>query len=505
MDYDLSRLGTREFEHLTQSFVLKLAGAKVSVFGDGADGGREATYDGKLVWPSKNGTVKVWDGYTVLQAKFMQHSDDTRYDSKWFVEQLARELNEWKNPNSARHRQGRFPQYLLLATNIRLSATAGGGVDSVNDLLRKHASDLGLKGWHVWDYAHICRLLDAAADIRKAYSGLITPGDILERLNEMLEITYVDLGEELRCHMRKDLLSERLVRLNQAGDQPGGKPLTLDQVAIDLSASFSSSHQGAIVPVVAHIVAHGNKNLRPSVLAFDNQQVPRRFVVVGGPGQGKSTLGQVLTQVYRVALLQNLTPGTDAAQAVTEMGTRLTALNIDLPTNLRWPIRVDLAQYAEAVSGGNETSFLRWLARRIKERGAADINATHLRSWLRSHPWLLVLDGLDEVTALAARQNLKDRLTEFFDDADDADLLTVVTTRPQGYGNEYSDTWSQELHLTDLTQEKGMHYAELLADVRHPDDDDSRNETLGRVKRAFDQPITARLMRTPLQVTIMSL
>lgn len=30
-----------------------------------------------------------------------------------------------------------------------------------------------------------------------------------------------------------------------------------------------------------------------------------RVVLVGGPGQGKSTLGQLLCQVYRVALLSD--------------------------------------------------------------------------------------------------------------------------------------------------------------------------------------------------------
>ena len=43
MDYDLNRLGFREFEHLIQALVLKHLGNGVQVFGDGPDGGQSST------------------------------------------------------------------------------------------------------------------------------------------------------------------------------------------------------------------------------------------------------------------------------------------------------------------------------------------------------------------------------------------------------------------------------------------------------------------------------
>jgi hypothetical protein len=42
VDFDLTRLGDREFEHLSQALALQVLGPAVSVFGDGLDGGREA-------------------------------------------------------------------------------------------------------------------------------------------------------------------------------------------------------------------------------------------------------------------------------------------------------------------------------------------------------------------------------------------------------------------------------------------------------------------------------
>jgi hypothetical protein len=67
VDYDLTRLGDREFEHLTQAVALQVLGAGVSVFGDGPDGGREATFEGRTRFPEPG---EHWDGYGVVQAKF---------------------------------------------------------------------------------------------------------------------------------------------------------------------------------------------------------------------------------------------------------------------------------------------------------------------------------------------------------------------------------------------------------------------------------------------------
>ncbi len=62
VDYDLTRLGSREFEHLTQALALKVFGPSVGVFGDGPDGGREATYSGRVRWAPDDHTAG-WNGY----------------------------------------------------------------------------------------------------------------------------------------------------------------------------------------------------------------------------------------------------------------------------------------------------------------------------------------------------------------------------------------------------------------------------------------------------------
>lgn len=46
MNYDLNGLNPIEFEHLIQSLLKKIIGQGTITFGQGPDGGREATYEG---------------------------------------------------------------------------------------------------------------------------------------------------------------------------------------------------------------------------------------------------------------------------------------------------------------------------------------------------------------------------------------------------------------------------------------------------------------------------
>ena len=67
-------------------------GSGVVVFGDGPDGGREATYSGS---PSFAPHGRPWDGYTVLQAKFRQRPLVTEKDGPWAVAELKSELKKF--------------------------------------------------------------------------------------------------------------------------------------------------------------------------------------------------------------------------------------------------------------------------------------------------------------------------------------------------------------------------------------------------------------------------
>ena len=62
-DDELTRLGSRAFEQLVVSLCRKEFGPSVQVFGDGPDGGREATFDGTINWAATAlGSTSTDDG-----------------------------------------------------------------------------------------------------------------------------------------------------------------------------------------------------------------------------------------------------------------------------------------------------------------------------------------------------------------------------------------------------------------------------------------------------------
>ncbi|WP_406464922.1 hypothetical protein OH768_53420 [Streptomyces sp. NBC_01622] len=147
------------------------------------------------------------------------------------------------------------------------------------------------------------------------------------------------------------------------------------------------------------------------------------------------------------------------------------------------------------------------LAQKVNRRSSDSITAVHLKRWLLIWPCVLVLDGLDEVASPHTREEVLRGISDLLLDARqmDADLRVVATTRPQGYKGEFHTGDYETLTLVPMDSGDALHHAERLAPARHFDDPEMRETVLERVKKAMTEEATARLTRTPLQVTIVSL
>lgn len=496
MDYDLDRLGWREMEHLTQALSLDVLGNGVQVFGDGPDGGREAEFEGKLNFPvpAPDGP---WDGYGVIQVKHRLRSRGRSDNVRWLQGQIRSEVSEWVKPSSKR---GRRPEYFLVVTNVELSPKPDdGGLAKIEHFMSEEvAPGLGLRGWRVWDYMSVCRLLDRTPTVAQRYLGFVAPGDLLARLNEYVDGMAPDLGATLLTHCAKEMLSEQYVTLGQAGDHDG-QSLSLLRVAVDLPAVVGDNDVG----VVAHVIEQGERSLRDE---------RGGIVILGGPGQGKTTVAQLICQAYRVAQLQDLPDEFMTAEARKFRngftGDLIGKLGIAVPVMRRWPCQVRLDQYADVLAANPNLSLLEHIADRMSRVTTGTITGTQLSSWLRRWPWAVVLDGLDEVPESRTRATLLQRVSDFRIDAkaSQSDVLLVVTTRPQGYAAEFSAEEFHEVRLRGLTRIEAVQYAERLAAARYPDDPDKRDQMLHRINdAAADNELTSLLMRSPLQVTIMAL
>jgi hypothetical protein len=540
---DFGNFSTKSFERLVQAITVRMLGAGVSIFGSGPDGGREATFEGEVPFPS---VAEKWKGYIVVQAKCREKLRHNIEDANWLITQLQAEFEKFAD----QARNLRRPEYYLIATNVRLSSVAEvGGKDKVDEVLKKYADKLGFKGYHVWAADELEAILDSCSEIRKSYSAWITPSDVLAKLVE--ELQRPNLTRLLPLSLARDLRNERDARLRDAG-QESEKSIFLDSVFVDLpvkdadqllaggfvsietsaetaasedeSSQITARQEHRSDPpegeddesppgVVALLFTRLADKLDPESCALHRPRGPRsnRIVILGGPGQGKSTIGQFVSQVARARLLLSAKPSSVSPQTsdlLQPIVARATIENIPLQGPARFPVRVDLPNYADALDkaekAGHKLTLLAHMAARLSRELDCAINVDDLRAWLGACPWVVALDGLDEVPASGNRVHVVNAIDALWDEIHlaNADVLVIVTSRPQGYQEALSRRHWEHWELAPLDVPQATRVANRLAEVRLSDVE-RRNLILEELGRAFSDPATRSLSTTPLQVTIL--
>ncbi|MFC8797585.1 NACHT domain-containing protein [Promicromonospora sp. NPDC057138] len=509
MDYDLHRLGPREFEHLVQALAREALGPLVGTFGDGPDGGREASWDGPA--PAQAAGA-LWDGYGVLQAKARRDIKSVSDNLKWFKSEMEKELSLWKKPDGNRHR---VPEFYLLATNVRLSAHPDAGIDEANRLVEGmiRESELGIKGFRIWHYDDIRVSLDRNQDIRRSFAAFTTPGDVLARLLDTSEHRRVELKNALYAHAARTLLDDNALNLTQAGSA-ADTPMTVAEVFTDVPVATDRSveeeteeweieevrnTQGAIPLLIGKADASYS-----DTRAHESQ---RRTVLLGGPGQGKSTVTQYLALVYRASLLKGtrLAAEADIAPAIESINSSLAKLGVAPPNNRRWPIRIVMTKLADALNSGSSPTLLEFIASQVSSRGSVVVDASEMRYWLKEYPWLLLIDGLDEVPPSSNRDQVLESIRDFFFDATQlgGDVVTIATTRPQGYSHEFDPNQYEHLVLTPLESDAAVRFASSFIALRSGAHSERSADLIAKFERAAQDSATSRLLGSPLQVTIM--
>lgn len=515
-DFPLEELSPRAFEQLTVALAMETLGAGVEAFGSGPDGGREATFRGRVDWSKTDPTgTGMWDGYVVLQAKQAEHySNDTAANLKWLIKQIDAELDSWMRDSS---RRGEFPRYLIFVTNARLSSVPSSGIDAVNSHIstrltkawqgkaRNTLRARGLVDWRVWHRDQLNGMLTTSGSIRRAFKGLLTVGDIVSRLGALSGLLDPDeLAPLLREHATSTLTTERWVSFREAG---GTTRDSVENIFIDLhveNPARADSVRARPLSVLKEVIQRSDMVLKPSVV---RDGFRRHVVIAGQAGSGKSTATRFLTQAFRTRFVADEELTATESEIVTGTLAALERVDVGTPRGRRWPIRVNLADFADAIGPDGSTDLLRWLSDRVSDRAGLDIKPYTLSKWLAHWPCVIILDGLDEVTAPEVRPRVLDEITLLVERAerDDADLLVVVTTRPTGYTERLMPEHFQQLNLTYLDTSKATDYGRLVTNRRLSDDLDRRDQLIAAFEKQVKQPAMQRLMKTPLQVLIMTI
>lgn len=372
---------------------------------------------------------------------------------------------------------------------------------------------------------HTLRLQEVMEDIKSDTEAILR---LLQ--SKFIELDFNDVMFEF---LQKELLNDHYVNLGQAGHDAETEPVSLAHVFVDLMASsefsaepvendpITEAQHGMIAEIVRASeqpldfeslrLVNGRHRDSNSWLRYSEPR-PGRYVLIGGPGQGKTTISQFTCQLFRAAILGTRPENVrydKVLRALQEIQDSCDQENIALPTVPRIPFRIALNNFAAELApegSPDVNSLLSCIAERIKRRTDRDVTTDHLRGWLAQYPWLIVLDGLDEVPPSSNRSEVLSAVDSFWIDAEsnNADVLVVATTRPQGYGEEFSPNDYHHKWLSPLSRKRASHYANRLVSLRYGEDKDRQGRVLNRLESALKDESTARLMRSPLQVTIMT-
>jgi hypothetical protein len=535
-NFDLSRLDGKSFERLIRALCFELMGPSGMVYSSGPDGGRDFTIEGKI----RGYEAKGWEGYLVLQAKFKEKLQNNSTDVRWLENQLNNELIKFKDKKSGL----RLPDYYIIATNISLSGADGkagksqtrtGGNTKISVNLNRWKKTLSIKDFDLWPSDKIIDMLAGTTHVRQTYAAWISTGDVLAAAVENMSFKDKDFPNIISRGLKESMRRDRLARLKDAGSVTDS-PIRVSQVFVDLPVndgqSISSPPKVFSIPeeevkelsqnLTAKIIRRSKEKLDPETVATsrvssDGSNLPARnkIVVLGGPGQGKSTASMFLAQLFRAAILEtdsSIFYDDNFKNLVPEILFRAKKESVDANIPRRYPTFISLPRYADAISSARNQStsipsILSYMCSELSADCDTEINKNDLRNWLKNYPWIAIFDGLDEVPQSGERNAIIEALSAFQSDAIElrADILMIVTTRPQGYNHELDSTQWEHWQLVDLPAERAVAYATALGDAKYSADAHRRNELLLAIKEATVKPATSHLMISPLQVTIMYL
>jgi hypothetical protein len=484
--YNLDALGPQEFERLCQSLVQQLIGPGAKVYGMGSDGSREATFQGKAPYPSKE---EQWAGSWIFQVKFHDVQQiGPKEARRCLLAELDDELS--KITEKYKHPCDNF----ILMTNVSLTPVFQRGIkDKIdNEIIPKYHHRI--KHIHVWGAEEICRFLDAYPNIRRTYAHLLISGDIIARLLGLIEKEETDLDELVKLYCQGCFDHEQYAALDDAGDVEDER-VALQRIFIDLDVKPPTLPQDQQVldrlpEWLKQAAENGDRTSALSYLLDDS--IPG-LVLIGGPGEGKSTLVQYLAQIHRARLIGKLN----------ELGENTEVFEKCIP---RIPFGIFLREYAQWISSRNNSdSLFHYLALQVSRESGRDVSLEDIHKIMKSNPIFLILDGLDEVPEKKLRTRVLDNIGSFVHQVRDVlrgNLRVIATTRPYGYSQEFEPAHYLHLTFQKLSSEKASFYARRWTGAREPTPKEAE-----RIQKTFNMCLKDKVVRvltqTPLQVTIL--
>ncbi len=501
--YNLSSLHPTAFEHMINALAMRVLGAGHTGFGPGPDGGRDGLFEGEACYPSEHDR---WHGTWYVQSKFRAPNPGGD-PHKWIIARIKEELQEFQAENTKRT----WPDNWILATNVDPSGVPQtGAFDQSRKLVQEARPEMH---FDIWGGQKILHLLDQYPEVADRYGHFLTPGHVFAELRNQLTDDRASVDAIIDELVIEGLVENQFTKLEQAGsttESPG-----IHQLFVDLPFQ---GKEGCVSPLAMETLCrtatenHRTDPSEPRDKRWDTwRRDPARarvWIILGGPGQGKSTIGQYFCQLQRSSLILD----EDLAADRDTVGLAQAIKNSDgadqwWPACARVPIYItlkDFGQWFGARSKEDPRGLLTYIASRIAQRVEQSVEVGTLKRALSRRSWVVVLDGLDEVPG-DIRGAVATEIERFLrKQATNSDLLAICTSRPQGYSGQFDGLTGARINMEPLPAETALRCAELLVRFRQSSAEAERGMGfLTDAIRSENGPVRD-LMRTPLQSHIMA-
>lgn len=322
------------------------------------------------------------------------------------------------------------------------------------------------------------------------------------------------LSETMRLYLSTSFDRDQYAQLDQAGETDAERSTLLRRVFVDLEVEPRrgpqprelapeqlSLFEAARLEEAEELFGTLEDEALSAMDFFMKERWPK-VALIGGPGTGKSTLGQYLAQVHRATLLDRTSELYEGLSNNVEDET----IKFE-PQTPRLPFRVVLKYFAQWLSENPRLDSLEaYLAEQVQKSTSRAVSPEDIQDMLCNTPCLIVFDGLDEVMEPKLRNRMLARLGEFLGRADQlgADLQVLATSRPTGYNDQFDPERFLHLNLLPLSPDRVSFYARRWtgAKVRLNEERERILDTLAECQK--DQQVQL-LLTTPLQVTIVLL